>query len=102
LGAGIAAGVIGAWWGGRDLAAMLPAVVARIQRLGPAAPIAFVGLYACAVVALFPASILTIAAGAVFGVLEGAALAFAGAVAGSTASNRRIDARRRATTSRNA
>jgi uncharacterized membrane protein YdjX (TVP38/TMEM64 family) len=85
LGAGIAAGVIGAWWGGRDLAAMLPAVVARIQRLGPAAPIAFVGLYTCAVVALFPASILTIAAGAVFGVLEGAALAFAGAVAGSTA-----------------
>jgi uncharacterized membrane protein YdjX (TVP38/TMEM64 family) len=85
LGAIIAAVAIAAWWAGRDLAPRLPGVVARIQRLGPAAPIAFVVIYACAVVALFPASVLTIAAGAVFGLLQGAALAFGGAVAGSTA-----------------
>jgi uncharacterized membrane protein YdjX (TVP38/TMEM64 family) len=85
LGAIIAAVAIAAWWAGRDLVPRLPGVVARIQRLGPAAPIAFVVVYACAVVALFPASVLTIAAGAVFGLLQGAALAFGGAVAGSTA-----------------
>jgi uncharacterized membrane protein YdjX (TVP38/TMEM64 family) len=85
LGAVVAAIAIVAWWAGRDLAPRLPGLVARIQRLGPAAPLAFVVIYACAVVALFPAAVLTLAAGAVFGVLKGAALAFAGAVAGSTA-----------------
>jgi uncharacterized membrane protein YdjX (TVP38/TMEM64 family) len=85
LGAIIAAVAIVAWWAGRDLAPRLPGVVARIERLGPAAPIAFVVIYACAVAALFPASVLTIAAGAVFGLVQGAALAFCGAVAGSTA-----------------
>ena len=81
----IVAVAIVAWWVGRDFAAQLPALLARVQRLGPAAPAAFVLIYACAVVALFPASVLTLAAGAVFGVVQGAALAFAGAVAGSTA-----------------
>jgi uncharacterized membrane protein YdjX (TVP38/TMEM64 family) len=84
LGVALAVLAAVAWWGGRDFAARLPAILARIQQLGPAAPVAFVLIYAVAVVALFPASLLTIAAGAVFGLVRGAALAFAGAVAGST------------------
>jgi uncharacterized membrane protein YdjX (TVP38/TMEM64 family) len=55
----------------------------HVRTLGVAAPIAFVALYSAAVIVLVPASILTIAAGALFGVAEGFALGFAGAVLGS-------------------
>jgi uncharacterized membrane protein YdjX (TVP38/TMEM64 family) len=85
LGAAVAVGAIAAWWLGRDLAPRLPGIVARIRDIGPAAPVAFIAIYAAAVVALIPASILTIAAGAVFGLVKGALLSFAGALVGSTA-----------------
>jgi uncharacterized membrane protein YdjX (TVP38/TMEM64 family) len=85
LGAAVAVAAIALWWVGTDLAPQLPAIVARIRDVGPAAPIAFIAIYAAAVVALVPASILTLAAGAVFGVLRGALYAFAGALVGSTA-----------------
>lgn len=85
LGAAVAVAALAAWWLGRGLAPRLPAIVARIRDVGPAAPVVFIGIYAAAVVALIPASILTIAAGAVFGLLQGALYAFAGAFAGSTA-----------------
>jgi uncharacterized membrane protein YdjX (TVP38/TMEM64 family) len=85
LGAALAVLAAVALWGGRDFAERLPAIFAGIQQLGPVAPVAFVLIYAVAVVALFPASLLTIAAGAAFGLIRGAGLAFAGAVVGSTA-----------------
>jgi uncharacterized membrane protein YdjX (TVP38/TMEM64 family) len=66
------------WWAGRSLAPYLLSV-------GPAAPIAFILIYALAVVALIPASLLTIAGGAVFGLLPGVAYALIGATLGSTA-----------------
>jgi uncharacterized membrane protein YdjX (TVP38/TMEM64 family) len=72
------------WWVGHSLAPALLTGVAHIQSVGPAAPIAFILLYAFAVVALIPASLLTIAAGAVFGLLPGAAYALIGATLGST------------------
>ena len=73
------------WWAGRSLAPRLLSIVAHIQTLGPAAPIAFIGIYAFAVVALIPASLLTIAGGAVFGLIRGAIYALIGATLGSTA-----------------
>ena len=50
------------WWAGASRAAVA-GIVARIRDIGPAAPIAFIVIYAAAVVALIPASMLTIAAG---------------------------------------
>ncbi|MCU1384853.1 MAG: putative rane protein, partial [Acidobacteria bacterium] len=73
------------WWAGRSLAPRVLSIVAHIQNLGPAAPIAFIAIYACAVVALIPASLLTIAGGAVFGLIRGVIYALAGATLGSTA-----------------
>ena len=73
------------WWAGRSLAPRLLSIVAHIQHLGPAAPVAFIGIYAVAVVALIPASLLTIAGGAVFGLIRGVIFALIGATLGSTA-----------------
>jgi uncharacterized membrane protein YdjX (TVP38/TMEM64 family) len=72
------------WWAGREIAPHLLGIVARIHALGPAAPLAFIAVYAIAVVLLIPASLLTVAAGAVFGLVRGAAFALAGATLGST------------------
>jgi uncharacterized membrane protein YdjX (TVP38/TMEM64 family) len=73
------------WWAGRSIAPRLLSAVADIQSVGPAAPIAFILIYAFAVVALIPASLLTIAGGAVFGLIPGAAYSLIGATLGSTA-----------------
>lgn len=82
----LAAGVaLVLWWAGREVAPHVLGVVARIQGLGAAAPVAFILIYAVAVVALIPASLLTIAGGAVFGLLRGILFALAGATLGSTA-----------------
>lgn len=48
-------------------------------------PLSFVLLYAAAAVLLLPGSILTVAAGAAYGLAKGALLAWLGAVAGSAA-----------------
>jgi uncharacterized membrane protein YdjX (TVP38/TMEM64 family) len=82
--AAVAAAVV-LWSAGRQAAPRLLAIVAHIRDIGPAAPIAFILIYAVAVVALVPASLLTIAGGAVFGLLRGALYALAGATLGSTA-----------------
>jgi uncharacterized membrane protein YdjX (TVP38/TMEM64 family) len=85
FGALLAIAAVAAWWVGRDLAPRMLDVVSRIRDMGPAAPLAFIAIYIAAVIAAFPASILTIAAGAVFGLLPGALYAFVGALMGSTA-----------------
>jgi uncharacterized membrane protein YdjX (TVP38/TMEM64 family) len=84
-GAAVAIAMLIVWWAGREIAPRLLGIVARIHDLGAIAPVAFVLVYAVAVVALIPASLLTIAAGAVFGLVKGAFYAFTGAVVGSTA-----------------
>src|SRR4051812_35341363 len=52
--AGLVAVALSLWWVGRSLAPRLLTVVAHIQNLGPAAPIAFILIYAFAVVAFIP------------------------------------------------
>lgn len=56
-----------------------------VARLGPWAPAAFVGGYAVATVCLVPGSLLTMAAGLIFGLVRGSLLAFAGASLGAAA-----------------
>ncbi|MGH9140161.1 MAG: TVP38/TMEM64 family protein [Vicinamibacterales bacterium] len=84
VGAAIVAVGLVLWWAGRALSPTLLRVVAHIQGVGPAAPAAFILIYAFAVVAFIPASLLTIAGGAVFGLLPGVVYSLTGATLGST------------------
>jgi len=73
-----------AWVAGRSLAPRVLAIIADIDSFGAAAAVAFILIYALSVVALIPATMLTIAGGAVFGLIEGAAYSFIGGAIGST------------------
>lgn len=70
---------------GRRAGALVPEFVHWVNGSGPWGPIAFVTGYILASVALVPAALLTLAAGAVFGVFKGAAVAFVGASLGASA-----------------
>jgi uncharacterized membrane protein YdjX (TVP38/TMEM64 family) len=72
-----------ALWGGQRLAPILLGFVADVHSYGAVAPLAFVLVYAVAVVAFIPGSILTVAGGAVFGLAHGIAYALAGGMLGS-------------------
>jgi len=63
----------------------LVAVLEWINGLGPIAPIAFILLYVVITVAFVPASVVTLGAGVVFGVVKGSLLVFTGAMLGATA-----------------
>jgi len=76
--------VLALLFGGRRLASLLPGVVTWIDGLGAWGPLAFVAAYAIAAVAFVPGSLLTLAAGALFGLGRGVAVAFAGATVGAT------------------
>lgn len=56
-----------------------------IDGLGPIAPIAFIILYVIITVSLLPASVITLGAGFVFGVVKGSIFVFIGAMLGATA-----------------
>lgn len=56
-----------------------------IDSLGPIAPIAFIILYVIVTVAFIPASIVTLGAGVVFGVVQGSLYVFIGAMLGAAA-----------------
>jgi len=71
--------------GGREVGAYLPRFAAWVDGLGFWGPVVFVLGYAAAVVALAPGSVLTLAAGAIFGVAKGTLIVFVAAVAGSSA-----------------
>jgi uncharacterized membrane protein YdjX (TVP38/TMEM64 family) len=75
---------IALWWAGRELAPRLLTIIASIRGMH-AAPVAFVLIYAVAVIALIPASLLTIAGGALFGIARGSIYALIAATLGSTA-----------------
>lgn len=70
---------------GRRAAAYLPIFADWVAGLGALGPIVFVAGYAAAVVAFVPGSLLTLAGGALFGLVEGVIYVFAAAVIGSTA-----------------
>lgn len=70
---------------GREAGALVPRFAAWVEGLGAVGPLVFVAVYALAVVAFVPGSLLTAAAGAMFGLVEGTLWAFLAAVLGSTA-----------------
>ena len=70
---------------GRRAAALLPAFTGWVERLGAWAPVGFVAGYALATVAFVPGSLLTLAAGAIFGLVRGTALVFVAATLGASA-----------------
>lgn len=70
---------------GRYLGASVAPFVQRVDRLGPLGPIAFIAGYAIACVALVPASVLTLAAGAIFGIVWGTIYTLIGASIGAIA-----------------
>jgi uncharacterized membrane protein YdjX (TVP38/TMEM64 family) len=84
--AGVAAIVIAVLGslGGRWAAPHLLGLLRDVRHWGAIAPVVFVLLYAVSVVALVPASLLTIAGGALFGLVRGVAYSLCGAVLGST------------------
>lgn len=69
---------------GRQAAALVPRFAAYINGLGALGAVVFVLGYAVACVAFIPGSLLTLAAGAIFGLVKGVALVFVGATIGST------------------
>ena len=70
---------------GRQAGAYLPRFAAWVDGLGVWGPVVFILGYAVATVAFVPASLLTLAAGAIFGVARGVLYTFVAAVLGSTA-----------------
>jgi uncharacterized membrane protein YdjX (TVP38/TMEM64 family) len=68
---------------GRQLADSIPVFTRWVDDLGMWAPVAFVVGYAIATVALVPASLLTLAAGAIFGLAKGTITVFIGATTGA-------------------
>jgi uncharacterized membrane protein YdjX (TVP38/TMEM64 family) len=70
---------------GRKAGALIPAFSAWVDGLGVWGPVAFVVGYAIAAVAFVPGSLLTLAAGAIFGVGKGTALVLVAATLGASA-----------------
>ncbi|MEM6592696.1 MAG: TVP38/TMEM64 family protein [Cyanobacteria bacterium P01_C01_bin.73] len=71
--------------GGFSAQAKLADALAWIDGLGAVGPIVFIALYVVITVAFIPASIITLGAGVVFGVVEGSIYVFIGAMLGATA-----------------
>jgi uncharacterized membrane protein YdjX (TVP38/TMEM64 family) len=85
LGLGILGIILALVFGGRELAGVIPRFARWVQTQGSAGMVLFVLGYAAATVLFVPGSLLTLAAGAVFGLIKGTALVFIGATIGETA-----------------
>lgn len=68
---------------GREAGAMIPRFAEWVDSLGAVGPLVFIAGYAVAVVAFVPASLLTLAAGAIFGLGAGVAYVFCAATLGA-------------------
>lgn len=79
----VAVGAVVVWLAVTRIGPRLPELVAWVDSFGALGGVLFVALYAAAVVLFIPASWLTLAAGAVFGLVKGVIYVFAGAVLGS-------------------
>ncbi len=84
IGVGIAA-LVGLVILGRAAGGYVPQFAQWVNGLGVLGPLVFILGYAVAVVAFVPAVVLTLAAGAIFGVVAGVAYVFVAAVLGSAA-----------------
>ena len=69
---------------GRQLSGQLPRLTAAVDGLGAWGPIVFILAYAIASIAFVPASLLTLGAGALFGVVRGTIFVMVGATLGAT------------------
>lgn len=69
---------------GRRAAGLVPAFAGWVGRLGAWGPVAFIAGYALATVAFVPGSLLTLAAGAIFGLARGTLLVFVAATLGAS------------------
>jgi len=67
----------------RSAGDQLPAAVAWVDELGPLGPAVFIALYVLATVLFIPGSLLTLAGGALFGLVGGLVYVFIGAFTGS-------------------
>jgi uncharacterized membrane protein YdjX (TVP38/TMEM64 family) len=72
------------WLAGRELGQYVPRFAEWVDSLGVWGPVAFVLGYAVATVAFVPGVVLTLAAGAIFGLLEGTLYVFVGATLGAS------------------
>lgn len=72
------------WFGGRSLGGYVPRFADWVDRQGAWGPIVFILGYALAAVAFLPGSLLTLAAGALFGLAFGTLYAFLGATLGAS------------------
>lgn len=70
---------------GRSAASLLPAATEWVAAQGAVAPLAFALMYVIATILLVPGSLLTLAAGALFGVLKGTAIVIVAASIGACA-----------------
>ena len=70
---------------GGGIQGWLAGILDWIDSLGVIAPLVFIGLYVVITVAFVPASIVTLGAGVVFGVVKGSLFVFIGAMLGATA-----------------
>ena len=68
---------------GRQLGSVIPRVTAAVDGLGAWGPVAFIAAYALACIAFVPASLLTLAAGALFGMMRGTIFVLVGATLGA-------------------
>jgi uncharacterized membrane protein YdjX (TVP38/TMEM64 family) len=73
------------WFAGRSLGGAVLGFAEWVEGLGAIGPLVFIAGYAIATVAFVPGSVLTLAAGAIFGLGTGVVSVFLGAVLGSTA-----------------
>ena len=71
-------------FGGRSAAAYVPQFAAWVEGLGVLGPVVFILGYAVATVAFIPGSVLTLAAGAIFGVVKGTIFTLLGATLGAS------------------
>jgi uncharacterized membrane protein YdjX (TVP38/TMEM64 family) len=70
---------------GRSLASYVPRFAGAVAGLGAWGPVAFIAGYVVAAVAFVPGSLLTLAAGAIFGLARGTLYVLIGATLGATA-----------------
>lgn len=82
----VAIAALGAlWYFGREAGAYVPRFAEYVDGLGVWGPVVFILGYAVATVAFIPGSLLTLAAGAIFGLLYGTIYVFIGASLGACA-----------------
>lgn len=81
----VIAAVLALVFAGREAAPLVPRFAAWVDGLGVWGPVVFVAGYVAATVAFVPGSLLTLGAGAIFGLVKGTVLVLAGATLGASA-----------------